>query len=123
MNSKDFLFPQSRFEVLRTLHKSPSAVSVREISYRSKVVLHSVQRALAFLTEKKVVSKKTDKQRVYYYLSNSEVSEFVSSLIKALEPFEIKARADALQDRSLELLNKIDERTQMIKHAKETFKQ
>ena len=82
MNPQDILYPQSRFEVLRTLHQSPSAVSLREISYRSEIVLTSVQRAIEFLLKKKVIAKKKVGQKVYFQITNSEVSNFVSSIYR-----------------------------------------
>jgi len=122
MNPQDILYPQSRFEVLRTLHQSSSAVSVREISYRSNVVLNNVQRAIEFLLREKVISKKKVDQKIYYCISNPEVSKFISNILNTLEPFEIKARADRLKDRSIDLIEKLEERTRMIQHAKRTFK-
>jgi predicted transcriptional regulator len=123
MKPEDLLYPQSRFEVLRTLHQSPSAVSMREISYRSNVVLKNVQRAIKFLLEEKVVTRKKVGQKVYFHIINSEVSNFVSSILETLQPFEIKAKANDLKDNSVNLIDTIEERTSMIEHAKRTFKQ
>lgn len=123
MRPEDLLYPQSRFEVLRTLHQSPSAVSMREISYRSNVVLKNVQRAIKFLLEEKVVTRKKVGQKVYFHIINSEVSNFVSSILETLQPFEIKAKANDLKDNSVNLIDTIEERTSMIEHAKRTFKQ
>lgn len=123
MRPQDLLYPQSRFEVLRTLHQSPSAVSMREISYRSNVVLKNVQRAIEFLLEEKVVARKKVGQKVYFHIINSEVSNFVASILETLQPFEIKAKANYLKDNSVNLIDTIDERTSMIEHAKRTFKQ
>jgi predicted transcriptional regulator len=122
MNPEDIIYPQSRFEVLRTLHRSPSAVSVREISYRSNVVLNNVQRAIKFLLKEKVISKKKGGRKIYYHISNLEVSKLVASILDAVEPFEIKAKADALKDRSIDLIDRLEERSRMIKHAKNTFR-
>jgi len=122
MKPQEILYPQSRFEVLRTLHQSSAAVSVREISYRSDVVLNNVQRAIEFLLKKKIISKKKVDQKIYYRISDSEVSNFVASILNALEPFEIKARADSLKVRSIDLIAKIEERSSMIQHAKRTFR-
>lgn len=123
MKPEDLLYPQSRFEVLRTLHQSPSAVSMREISYRSNVALKNVQRAIKFLLEEKVVTRKKVGQKVYFHIINSEVSNFVSSILETLQPFEIKAKANDLKDNSVNLIDTIEERTSMIEHAKRTFKQ
>ena len=122
MNPQDILYPQSRFEVLRTLHQSACAVSVREISYRSDIVLNNVQRAIKFLLEKKIISKKKVAQKIYYHISDSEVSQLMSNILNALEPFEIKAKADSLRNRSVDLIDKIEERSRMIQHAKQTYK-
>ncbi len=122
MNPQDILYPHSRFEVLRALYRSSSAVSVREISYRSDVVLNNVQRAIKFLLKKKIISKKKIDQKIYYQISNSEVSKLVSSILDVLEPFEIKAKADSLKDRSIDLIDKLEERSKMIKHAKNTLR-
>ena len=122
MDPQEILYPHSRFEVLRTLHQSSSAVSLREISYRSDVVLNNVQRAIEFLLKKKIIAKKKLDQKIYYHISNSEVSNFLSSILNALEPFEIKAKADSLKDRSIDLIDKIEERSSMIQHAKRTFR-
>ena len=122
MNPQNILYPQSRFEVLRTLCRSPTAVSVREISYRSNVALNNVQRAIEFLLKKKVLSRKKVDQKIYYHISDSEVSKLVSSISDALEPFEIRARADSLKDRSIDLIDKLEERSRMITHAKSTFR-
>lgn len=122
MKPQDILYPQSRFEVLRTLHQSPSAVSVREISYRSNVVLKNVQRAIKFLLEEKVIARRKIGQKVYFHITNSEVSNFISSILETLQPFEIKAKANDMKDNSVDLIDTIDERTSMIEHAKRTFK-
>lgn len=121
MNPQDIIYPQSRFEVLRTLCRAPSAVSLREISYRSNVVLNNVQRAIEFLLKQKVISRKKVNQKIYYHISNMEVMKLVSSISDALEPFEIKAKAHSLRSRSLDLIDKLEERSRMIKHAKRTL--
>lgn len=118
MNPQDLLYPQSRFEVLRTLHQSSEAVSLREISYRSQLVLNNVQRAVEFLLREECISKTKVGQRIYYQISNEEVSSFMDSLLKVLEPFEIQSRSHALSDRALELLDTIEERSSIITHAK-----
>jgi predicted transcriptional regulator len=118
MKPEEILYPQSRFEVLRTLHKSSEAVSLREISYRSQVVLNNVQRAVEFLLSKKFISKKKVDQRIFYQITNEEVSSFLDSLLKVLEPFEIQSRSHALNERALELLDTMEERSSMITHAK-----
>jgi len=123
MNPQDILYPRSRFEVLRTLYQSPSAVSLREITYRSEIVLTSVQRAIEFLLNKKVIAKKKVGQKLYFHITNNEVSNFVSSILQALEPFEIKAKANSLKNNSVDLIDTIEERSNMIEHAKSSFKQ
>ena len=122
MNPQEILYPQSRFNVLRTLYKSSEAVSLREISYRSDVVLNNVQRAVEFLLERKFISKKRVGQKIYYQISNVEVSDFISSVVTVLEPFELKARNETLGDRALEILDTIEERSNMITHAKRRSK-
>jgi len=122
MEPQDILYPRSRFEVLRTLHYSPSAVSLREISYRSSVVLNSVQRAIKFLIKNKIISKKKIDHRVYYQISNSEVTQFMTGILERLEPFEIRAKASSLKDRSTVLIDQIEQRTRMIQHAKRSLK-
>jgi len=121
MEPQDILYPRSRFEVLRTLHHSPSAVSMREISYRSSVVLNNVQRAIEFLIKNKIVSKKKIDHRIYYQISNSEVTQFIASILERLEPFEIKAKALSFKERSTDLIDQIEERTRMIQHAKRSL--
>ena len=69
-----------------------------------------------------MISKKKVGQRICYHISSSEVSELVSSILAALEPFEIKASADALKDRAVNLIDKLEERSEMIKHARGTFR-
>ena len=122
MTPHELLYPQSRFEVLRTLHLSASAVSLREISYRSGVVLHNVQRAIKFLLQKKIISKKIVDQRAYYQISDPKVKEFIASFLGVLEPYEIKARAESLKVRSAGLLDKLEERSSIIRHAKGQMK-
>lgn len=122
MNPQDILYPQSRFEVLKVLYLSPSAVSLREISYRSDVVLNNVQRAVEFLLKEKFLLKKKIGQRICYEISDSGVSDFVGSVIELIEPYRISARAEALKERSLELLDTIEERSGLIRHAKRVAK-
>ena len=72
-------------------------------------MLNNVQRAVEFLLSKK-------------FIFNEEVSSFLDSLLKVLEPFEIQSRSHALSDRALELLDTIEERSSMIVHAKRRSK-
>jgi len=122
MDPQDILYPQSRLEVLRTLHRAPFAVSMREISYRSNVVLNNVQRAIKFLLKSKIISKKKVDHKFYYQISNTEVAKFLAGILETLEPFEIKAKSMALKERSIYLIDQIEERARMIKHAKRSLK-
>jgi hypothetical protein len=81
-------------------------------------VLNNVQRAVEFLLSKKFISKKKVDQRIFYQITNEEVSSFLDSLLKVLEPFEIQSRSHALNERALELLDTMEERSSMITHAK-----
>ena len=124
MNPQELLYPRTRFEVLKALHNSPSGVPLREIAYRSDVVVSNVQRAIEYLLAKKFIAAKKVENRIYYFISNKKVDELVSNIIKIFEPFEIefKSEAKALKERSKYLVKNIDERAKIIRKAKESLK-
>lgn len=121
MNPQELLYPRTRFEVLRALHTAPS-VPLREIAYRTDVVISNVQRAIEYLLKRKFISAKKIDNRICYQISNRKIDELVSSIIKVLEPFEIENRSEDVSERSLRLVKTLDERSNMIRKAKTSLK-
>jgi len=122
MNPQDLLYPRTRFEVLRTLHQSPSAISLREIACRADVAVSNVQRAVEFLLNCKFISAKKVKNRICYEISNKKADDLVSSIIKLFEPLEIEHKSELTKERSARLVKSIEERSNLIRKAKVSLK-
>ena len=121
MNPKDFLYPQTKFEVLRTLYLANSPVPLREIAYRSNLVVGSVQTALKMLLNENFISSKNLNNRKYYQL-NFEIKETLAKVIKALEPVQLQEQIKSIQKRAINLLPQLEERNNIITNARLSLK-
>ena len=122
MNISDLFYPRTKFEVLRTLFYTDTPVPLREISYRSNLVVGSVQTALKTLLREKIVSRENRNNRTYYRLSNLRVKEGLSKILKVLESFQLHEQTKSIQHRATNLLSQLEERNRIISNARRSLK-
>ena len=117
----DLLYPRSRFEVLRTLFLSSEPVPLREISYRSELMVGSVQTVLRKLVDEKIVRARKVKGRPYYELADTRWRGILAPLIAALTNCQLALSATEYQRRAFSMLTRLDERRHIIQHAKRSI--
>lgn len=122
MNAEDLIYPRSRFQVLRTLNYSETPISLHEIVDRSGLVVGSVQSALSWLLEAKVISTQKLNNRRCFRIKNKSVIEIVSKLQNVLAPMELQERAKQYQNRARNLLEDIEDRVRIIHKARSSMK-
>lgn len=115
------LYPRSKAEVLKTLYLANSPVPLRELAYRSNLVLGSVQSALASLLKDRVVKREKRGNRTYFELISPEAKALVAEIIKLSEITDLKERALLLNKRSQRILPEIEERVAIINHARKSL--
>ena len=121
MNAKALLYPRTKFEVLRTLYLAHAPVPLREIAYRSNLVVGSVQSALKRLLKEKIIEFKSSNNRTYYQLNIPQVREMMAKLLSLLEPDQKQEEIESIQDRAIKLISQLEERSSIIKRAKQSL--
>ena len=122
MQPEDLIYPRTRFQVLRILNTADAPVSLSAIADRADLVIGSVQQAVTWLTEQKLVSVHKNANRMCYKITNKSVKEIISKVTEVLESFEIKERSKQYQNRARNLLKDLDDRRDLITHARSSIK-
>jgi hypothetical protein len=122
MNAEDLLYPRSRFQVLRILNQADAPVSLSVIADRANLVIGSVQQAVSWLMQEKVLSVQRESNRTCYKIRSEAAKEIVSKITEVLEAIEITQRAKQFQFRARNLLEDLDDRRCMNSHAKRVMK-
>lgn len=122
MNADHILYPRARFQVLRVLNQAEAPVSLSVIADRAGLVIGSVQQAVSWLLKEDIVSLQKNTNRTYYKITNKSVKEIVTKITEILEAIEIKERSKQYKVRAKSLLEDIDDRREMISHARRSIK-
>ena len=122
MQPEDLIYPRTRFQVLRILNTADAPVSLSAIADRADLVIGSVQQAVTWLTEQKLDSVHKNANRMCYKITNKSVKEIISKVTEVLESFEIKERSKQYQNRARNLLKDLDDRRDLITHARSSIK-
>jgi predicted transcriptional regulator len=122
MNAESLVYPRSRFQVLRVLHQAGAPVSLAAIADRAGLVIGSVQQAVKWLLEEKIISLQRDGNRTCYKIIDKSAGEIVAKIADVLEAIEITERSKQYQARAKGLLGDIDQRRAMIFHARSSMK-
>ena len=116
-----FLYPRTKFEVLRTLFHSYGSTPLREIAYRSNLTIGSVQTAIkALLKEKIIVSKKIN-NRTFYQITNNKAYEILLSIFKIINDNHLQKKAEILNLRANKILSLLEERNKIIAKARRSI--
>lgn len=122
MDIEDLLYPRTRFQVLRILNQADAPVSLSVISERAGLVIGSVQQAINWLMQEKVLSVQIDSNRTCYRIKSEAAKEIISKISEVLESIEIKQRTKQFQVRARNLLEDLDDRRRMTSHAKRAMR-
>lgn len=121
MDPKTLLYPRTKFEVLRTLYFANAPVPLREIAYRSNVIVGSAQTALKVLLKEKIISRESLNNRTYYRLHNPHVQELLAKVLHVLEPAQLQEQIESTQRRAIHLLPQLEERNNIITRARQSL--
>jgi len=121
MDIQNILYPRSKFETLRTLYYAAHPIPIREISYRSGLLVGSVQSGLAMLLREKIITRRKLRGRPYFELANSKVQEGLSSLLTVLTSHQLQSEASLLNEKAVSILPVLEERNSLIQHARKAL--
>ena len=117
-----FAYP-ARTEVLKTLYYQPAELGLRQIAVVASLHVRSAELALKDLKQARLVSRRKDKNRVFFSLNREHESyPLLAALFSAEEKFAITQRAAAAVDEGAKAVRFAVTAARMLKRARESYR-
>lgn len=111
------LFDESRFQVLRILHLSRTGVSLREIAYRARLAIRTIQTATQSLVNCGQVTSWSDKQRKIFKINEQHPDAFlIAGVVELITRREIMAQSSRDARSNIHLLGSISQMNAFAHH-------